>query len=232
MARVALVAAFVLALAGLTAAADPAPAPVAPTTLMLVPGKVLLDDPLAAPLGKEWKVGKGKWEVTDGAIRGAELKDDMHGAVVRRDLAMKDSIIAFSFKLDGTKQISLSLNGTKGHVSRVRVTPTSLVVQKDDQDGKNGPDKAAVLDTVTTDIKPGAWHTLVVELRGADVLATLDGKHTAYGAHDAINKERANLGLTVAGETASFKGLKVWDATGPAKDWEATKKKLLDAKKK
>jgi fructose-1,6-bisphosphatase II len=38
----------------------------------------------------------------------------------------------------------LSLNGTKGHIARVRITLKSVIVQKDDQDGKNGADKAAV----------------------------------------------------------------------------------------
>jgi hypothetical protein len=220
--------------AGLCSAADPA-APAAsapPVTQMLVPGKVILDEPLNAAFGKEWKVGKGEWKPVDGALRGAELAADMHGAVARRDLTMKDTVIAVSFKLDGAKVVSLSFNGAKGHISRVRVTPTGVSVQKDDQDGKNGPDKGAVLDTASASVKPGEWHNLVVELRGADILATLDGKHTAFGSHEAIAKERTNFGLTVAGETASWKGLKVWEASGPAKDWDETKKKLNAAKQK
>lgn len=216
--------------AGLASAAEPA-AQSRPQTVMVTPGKLLLDDPLSAAPAKEWKVGKGKWEAADGAVRGAELKADMHGAVMRRNVSFKDAVVAFSFKLDGTKQISLSLNAAKGHVSRVRVTPKGLFVQKDDQDGKNGPDTAAVLGTVAVDVAPGRWHALVAEFRGPDILATLDGEHTAYGSNDAIAKEKANIGLTVAGESASFKGLKVWEVTGPAKDWDATKKKLLAGKK-
>lgn len=230
MKRLTMLAAFAIVV-GLSTAAEPT-ANSAPQTVMLTTGKVLLDDPLNAALGKDWKVGKGKWEAVDGAIRGAERKDDMHGAVARRNIAVKDAVICFSFKLDGAKQISLSLNASKGHVSRVRITPKSVVVQKDDQDGKNGPDTAAVLDTVSVDLKPGEWHALVVELRGGDILATLDGKHTAFGTHDAIAKEKANLGLTVAGETASFKGLKVYEATGTKDNWDATREKLLAERKK
>ena len=230
MKRLSLLALFAAAV-GVSTAAEPSPS-APPQTVMLTTGKVLLDDPLNAALGKEWKVGKGKWEAVDGVIRGAELKDDMHGAVARRNISVKDAVIAFQFKLDGAMTISLSLNGAKGHVCRVRINPKGVTVQKDDQDGKNGPDKAAVLDTATADIKPGEWHTLVVELHGPDILATLDGKHTAFGTHDAIAKEKANLGLTVAGETASFKGLKVYEATGTVKDWDATRAKLLAERKK
>ena len=231
MSRVLLASSFAAVALGLAVVAAEPPAAV-PKTVMLAPGKVLLDDPLNAALAKDWKVGKGKWEAADGVVRGAELKDDMHGAVARRNLAMKDAVIAFSFKLDGAKTISLSLNGAKGHICRVRITPTGVTVNKDDQDGKNGPDTATVLDTAKVDIKPGEWHALVVELRGPDILATLDGKHTAFGTHDAINKEKANFGLTVAGETASFKGLKVYEATATVKDWEETRKKLLAERKK
>jgi hypothetical protein len=230
MKRLTLLAVFAIVI-GLSTAAEPT-ATTAPQTTMLTTGKVLLDEPLNAALGKDWKVGKGKWEAVDGSIRGAELKDDMHGAVARRNIDVKDAVICFSFKLDGAKQISLSLNATKGHVSRVKITPKGVSVQKDDQDGKNGPDTGAVLDTTNVDIKTGEWHSLVVELRGADILATLDGKHTAFGTHEAIAKEKANFGLTVAGETASFKGLKVYEATGPAKDWDKTREKLLAERKK
>lgn len=208
-------------------AADPMP----PSTLMIVPGKLLLADDLNGPLATDWKVGKGKWEVSDGAIRGAELPADMHGAVARRNLDMKDVVVAYSFRLDGAKQTTLSLNGAKGHVCRVLVKPTGLMVQKDDQDGKKGPDKGEPLGTVDAPVKPGTWHMLVVELRGPDILATLDGQHTAFGTHAAIDQPKANFGFTVAGESVSFKAVRVWESGGPRQDWEATKAKLLAAKK-
>src|SRR3954449_12033852 len=47
-------------------------------TLMTERGKLLFSDDFDKPLGKEWKTAKGKWEVADGAIKGAELKADMH----------------------------------------------------------------------------------------------------------------------------------------------------------
>jgi hypothetical protein len=192
-------------------------------------GKLLLSDDLDKAFGKEWKTAKGKWEAVDGAIRGAELKDDMHGAVARHDVAFTNGIIQFSFKLDGAKTTSLSLNGPKGHIGRVLIRPTGFTVQKDDQDGKNGPDKPALLSTFTTPIKAGEWHTMLFEIQGKEMLATLDGKHTAYGEHEALDKPKANIGLTVAGETVSFKNLRVWEAT-PSKEWEKIREKYKTTK--
>jgi hypothetical protein len=218
---------LVLALAAVpTVAADPPVSVPPPATKMLTPGKLLLAEDFAAPLGKEWKVAKGKWDVSGGAVRVAELPADMHGAVARRDVPLKSAVVEYGFKLDGAKLTSLSINGPKGHVCRVLVRPAGVAVQKDDQDGKKGDDKAAVLHTVTTPVKTGDWHTLVVELRGSDLLATLDGVHTAYGAHPAIDGLRTNLGLTVAGETVSFRRLRVWEAETVRSDWESTRAAL------
>jgi hypothetical protein len=215
---------LLLALAASPAiAADPlAPAGI-PATKMLVPGKSLLSDDFAAPLGKEWKVAKGKWEASDGAVRVAELPADMHGAVARRDVPLKSVVVEYRFKMDGAKLTTLSVNGPKGHVCRVLVRPTGLAVQKDDQDGKKGDDRAVPLASVETPVKAGEWHTLVVEMRGADLLATLDSKHAAYGSHPAIDTARTNLGLTVAGESVSFRRLRVWEAEAVRPDWESTR---------
>ena len=228
-----LVPAFALAALALPArSADPiASSSTAPKTLMTTPGKVLLSEPLAAGLGMKFKAAKGKWEAVDGATRGAELKADMHGAAARISADMKDVVIQFSFRLDGAKGISLSLNAAKGHLCRLQISPTEFSVRKDKQDKNNAADKGVVLDTKQASIKPGEWHTMTVELRGADMLATLDGRETAYGSHDAIDKAKANLGFTVSGESASFKNLTVWEAA-PSQDWDAAKAKLTAGKGK
>lgn len=189
-------------------AADPTP----PATLMTKPGKLLLADDLSGPLGAEWNTAKGKWEASEGAVRGAEIASDMHGAVTRRKVEFTDAVIELTFKLDGANWISISLNGSKGHISRVALRPKGINVLKDDQDGKKGPDKVLVLGTKPITIQPGEWHTLVFEVRGPELLAHLDGKSVAYGQHESVAKLKANLGLTVAGQSAYFKNLRVWAA--------------------
>src|SRR5262245_8374632 len=199
-------------------------------TLMTERGKSLIGDDFSKGLGDGWKAGKGKWENVDGVLKGVEVKDDMHAAVVRRPLPFHNAVIQYSFKLDGAKVTTFSINGAKGHICRVIVQPNGVTVQKDDQDGKDGPDKAMKLDTCPVDVKPGEWHSLVIEIQGKEMLARLDDKHVAFGANDTIDADKTNIGLTVGGESVSFKDLKVWEAT-TSKDWEATKAKLLEARK-
>ncbi len=198
-------------------------------TLMTEPGKVLHREDLSQTAGKGWTKAKGKWEVVDGGLRGAELKSDMHGAVMRLPQAFTSAVIQYDFRLEGAKQTSLSINATKGHLCRVVINAEGFQVQKD-KSKTIADDKPAVLDRCKVAITPKEWHTLTVELRGKEMLATLNGKHIAFGAHDGIDAPKANIGLTVAGESVSFRNFTIWEAeANPA--WESTRARLLETRK-
>ena len=201
----------------------------APATWMLKPGKTLVSDDLGQPFSKDWIDGKGKWQVVDGAMRGAELKSDEHGAVKRRPVKFGSAVIAFAFKLEGAKTISVSVNAAKGHLCRVQITPTGFTAIRD-KDKKSG-EKRVVLDTCKVTIAPNEWHTMVVEIHGKELLVRMDNKHVAYGEHKELAVAKANVGFTVAGESASFKNFVVYEAT-PAPGWDLQKAKLLETRKK
>src|SRR5262249_1188197 len=152
------------------------------------------------------------------------------GATNRHAMPFQNVIIQYSFKLDGARQTTLSINDAKGHCCRVLINPTGFTVQKDSHD-KNVADKAMVLERRTTPIKPGDRHTIVLEMMGKEMLGSLDGEQVAFGEHPSIDVPKNNFGLTVAGESVSFKNLRVWEAV-PNKSWETTKAKLLAARGK
>ena len=203
-------------------------APDEPKTLMTERGKLIYADELKQWPEKDWKALKGAWEIAEGALKGAEKPEDNHGAVIRHDLKFHDAVIQFSVKLDGAKSTSFSINASKGHLCRVIVKPGGFTVMKDSAD-HGATDKAVTFQNVSAPLKPGEWHTIVIEIFGKEMLASLDGTKTGYGENEAISKEKANIGLTVSGQTASFKNLRVWEATAN-KDWAATKAKLADFK--
>ena len=198
-----------------------------PKTIMTQRGKLVFQDDFTSSVDKAWKKSKGKIEVTGGSLRVAELKEDMHGAAMRYKLPVGTNLVfQYDFKFDGAKSTTLSLNATKGHLSRVSVTPTSFSVRKDSTD-KNVTDKAMQLDQRKIALKTGIWHTLVAELQGKEMLATIDGENLIYGKHDKIDQLKANFGLTVAGESVSFKNLRVWEAQ-PNPSWETERQKIID----
>ena len=197
----------------------------APVTWMLKPGRALLSDDLNQPFGKEWIDGKGKWEVVDGAHAATpKLPADDHGAVKRRLVRFDTGVIAFSFKLDGAKTISLSLNATKGHICRVLITPVGFSIVKDKD--KITSAKKVVVDICKVAVTPKEWHTMVIEVQGKELIARLDNKYVAYGGHKDIAVVKGNVGLTVAGESASFKNLRVYEGT-PLDSWASQKAKLI-----
>ncbi|HEY3899167.1 MAG TPA: family 16 glycoside hydrolase [Chthoniobacter sp.] len=198
-----------------------------PKTLLAERGTLLLSDDLNAAPSKEWRVAKGKWEAVDGAVQGEELPADKHPGVMRRQLKFQNAIFQYSFKLDGAKQTTLSINDEKEHVCRVLIRPNGFTVQKDDHD-HDGPDKAVVFKTIATPIKEGEWHTVVVEILGEEMLASIDGDKVGFGAHELIGTPKANFGLTVNGQKVSFKNLRVWEAL-PNKNWAETKAKLASS---
>jgi arylsulfatase A-like enzyme len=209
--------------AGKDEAADPA-------TLLSVRGKLLFRDDLNEAPGKEWRVAKGKWEAAGGAVRVAELEDDMHAAVARHAMPFRDAIIQYDFKLDGGQATSLSVNTANGHLCRVLITAAGLTLKKDaDRADKKAGVKGSVLETRKVAITPGAWHTVLIELRGNEMVASLDGKEVALAEHKALDVEKANFGLTVRGASVSFRNLRVWEAL-PNPFWPATRAKLMQSR--
>lgn len=199
------------------------PALAADKPLLGVPGRLVYENALSAGVPEGWTVAKGKWEAADGALRGAELAADNHGAAMRKTMPLQDFIIQFEVKLDGAKGTSLSINDPKGHLARISVAPTAVRVTKDDHD-KTGPDKAAIFGALKADIQPGAWTTVRLEIVG-DTMLGKAGEIVACGTHEQLAGPKSNFGLTVAGETASFRNFKVWEATRNP-DWDAVKAAL------
>ena len=222
-------AALLVCLLSLPAFADE---PTIPATLLAQPDKLLAADALtkdATPLA--WKSPKGKWERTAEGVKGEEVPADMHGAVSRIPQALGNFVAAFEFRLDGAKTISLSINDAKEHVARVMITPTTFKVQKDDHD-HDGPDKAIVFLNQSVKFEPGTWHSIVLEMVGDTMVATLDGKTSAFGTNELFKSPKASPGFTVGGQSATFRHFAVWEAKAePKADWKETSAKIAEAMK-
>jgi hypothetical protein len=214
---------LILSLASVAAAAEPA----APKTLLAQPEKLLFADDLHSTFDKaQWRAAKGKWEIVDGALRGAELKADKHGAVTRHSMKMQDFVLSFDVKLDGARSTSVTINDAKEHVARALISANAFIVRRDDHD-HDGPDKAVTFLNKKMPVETGKWHTVVMEMVGDTLVVTLDDGVTGFGSDELFKTEKANPGFTVAGETASFRNVRIWAAKAePKSTWAATRTKL------
>ena len=216
-------------------AAEPLP-DVSP--LLTKPGKLLFREDLTeVPHERDkqnkvrrggWQSGKGKWEIKDGVLIGAEKPEEHHGGMLTKPgLAFHNAAIAVSFRLDGARGITLDANSQAlGRIIAVTVSSTSLKLSV----SLSGGDKMEVLDTVPLNLEPGTWRTLVLEMQGKDVLASIDGKQIVFGANERVDVNKTSVQLRVGGESVAFRNLRVWE-TEPSDAWDATKAKLLEVRK-
>jgi hypothetical protein len=219
-----------LRLLALLAFVSPLCAADAPATLLAQPDKEIVNDQLTKDAkAAAWKVAKGKWERTTEGTRVEEIPADKHGAVSRVTQDLQDLVIAFEFRLDGAKSVSLSINATKDHMARVSITPTTLRVQKDDHD-HDGPDKAVVFLTAAQPFEAGTWHRVVLEMVGDTMVATIDDKLSAFGRDPLFLTPKVNPGFTSAGQSATFRNFTLWSAKPEAKaSWKETSVKVAEA---
>jgi len=77
-------------------------------------------------------------------------------------------------------------------------------------------------------VKPGEWHTLVLEIKGDEAVGTLDGKSMTV-SNPLLASEKHSV-MLVAGTEASFRHFRVWEAL-PNPDWPENKRKLSAAGK-
>lgn len=191
--------------------------------LLAVPGKVIYENKFDSEQGVQWKSPKGVWEITGGVLRGSEKPEDKHGAVSRLPDKLTDFVLEYEFKFEGAKATSLSINAAKGHLSRIAMTPQSVVIQKDDSD-HDGPDKAVIFARFSTDLKPRVWHTVRMEMVGETLLGKVNGM-VAWGTDPSLKQERTAPGLTVGGQSVEFRNFKLSEASANP-DWPEVRNTL------
>jgi len=193
---------------------------------MLTKGKAVIQEKFSGKLNAdEWNAAKGTWTVEEGVLRGVELAADHHAAAIRKEAPMRNVIIQFDFRFDGSPTFSLSMNHAGGHNSRVVFTQTDFVMKKD-VNKKDPADFAVILGECAYRFETGKWYTMLVEYNGPEMLARVDDKAFILGEHAYIDQERTSIGFPVRGEAVSFDNVKVWEGT-VTRDWPVRKGKLL-----
>ena len=144
-------------------------------------------------------------------MRGSELVEDKHGAVLRIPNQMQDFTIEYEFKFDGARSTSLSINAVKDHMARINITPKSVTIQRDDNDHE-GPDKSVVFARFPADLQPGTWHKVRLDMVGDKMYGQVD-ELAAWGASELFTTPKASPGFTVGGQSVCFRNFVLREAT-------------------
>lgn len=179
--------------------------------ILATPAKVAVEDSFStSALGGTWKVAKGDWQVNGGALVGKEIAEDKHAAVCALNVPNHNSIIRFSFKLDGSKTLAVSYNHAKGHLFRVNITPAGLVVQTD-KDKKDPTSKVEQIGKAEVKFEPGQWYTMQIELKGQKVAVQTDNGVKIEGGHASLDVDKTGYRFVTSGASIALADVKAWE---------------------
>ena len=241
------------ALAALTVTASAAD--VLPPTLMTIRGRLLASEDFSKPLapftgtpigfasgftGWRYNVGPkgGKWEVADGTFKGSENPEAHHPATASFGIPFKDAVVQCDVRLNDApadarlyRSIFVKATDARDYVCGLFVSQSGLnAVPYDDtrinpitKQREKFPAIPAALP-----IKLDEWHTVVLEIKGEEVVGSLDGKSVTF-SNPLIGVDKHSVMLGVATE-ASFRNFRVWEAL-PNPDWAKNKESMATASK-
>lgn len=197
--------------------------------LMLKKGELLLEESFTPESwgAKDWNKYKGKFELVGEQLKVAELPADNHHPAVSRKAELNRAVIQFKFKFDGAGWLGFAFDG-KEHVARTMIRPDKFQVVK--MTGIGGTTKGETIDEKAVKLADGAWHTIVIEIQGQEMLAQIDNTHFIFGEKAGVELEKTRFEFISGGQFAWFDELKIWKAE-PDPKW-AQKKQVLIAQTK
>jgi hypothetical protein len=177
---------------------------------LVKPGAIVREDKFdTAELGKSWAVAKGEWGVKDGALVGREKADDMHAAVLTLQQPHRNTIIRYSFQLDGATGFNLSFNHAKGHLFRIAVAESGLTITKD-KDKKDDASRPAVLAKAPGKFPSGQWHTMLVEIHGDKVSVQTDNGVKLDAHEPSLNVDKTGYRFVMKSGPLLLDDVSVW----------------------
>lgn len=161
-------------------------------------------------LGKQWAANKGAWTIEEGVLVGKELPADKHAAVLTWKLPHQNSALRCSFQLKDAKFFHVSLNHSKGHLFRVIVDESGMILRTD-KDKKNPKSKALTLAQAKTKLDPNKWYTLQLEMQGDKVVAQIDNGLKVEGQHPSLDTRKTGYRFIMKGSTLLLDDMSAWN---------------------
>ncbi len=126
-----------------------------------------------------------------------------HTAVGETDLKFGDGSLQFSFKFEGSPYFSFVIKDRNfkgspdGPICRLEITPETIKLQDDktssaeaekSPEGRNDAIESIgeTSVAVAADLKPGTWHTIILDIEGAVMKVRLDGEEIVSGTEREI----------------------------------------------
>jgi hypothetical protein len=162
---------------------------------------------------KDWSRYKGNYVIEKDQLKVAEVAGDGHLPTMTRSFKESNVIIQFAFKFEGAKWLGMQLDDAvndakKEHVAQLTIQPDGFRIEK--MSGFAGTTKNTVLDQKKMKFEPGSWHTMVWEIQGDEMVATVDDTEMLIAKAEGMNPVRSRVQLVSSGEWAWYDEIKIW----------------------
>lgn len=205
-----------------------------PQELLAQKGDLLFSDDFERTSLGDWQSLIPTFTVANGVLKGEQTRDD-HGAVGRIYRPMKDVIVEFKYKLDGSTGFNAVFDDQKfngshaGHICRVAFAPKQIRLG-DDKEGvmrndifemrkdptlKAGAEKLLVGrgSVAKIELDSKSWHNVKIEIAGGRMRVSVDGKPVAFLESPGIAHEtKSSFHFTVNGPGVLFDEVRIWKA--------------------
>jgi hypothetical protein len=206
-----------------------------PKVWMCLRGPLLWEETFAGgAYSKEWSLYKGKYVVEKNQLKVAEVSTDGHLPTMTRNFKDSNVILQFAFKFEGAKWLGMQLDDAtndarKEHVAQLTIQPDGFRIEK--MTGFGPTTKNMVVDQRKMKFEAGTWHTMVWEILGDEMVATVDDTEMALAKADGMTLVRSRVQLVSSGEWAWYDKIRVFKAE-PDPKWPKKRAVLLEQRRK
>ena len=183
-------------------------------------GSLLLEEKFDADsLPKGWAIKNGKVRVAEGALRASQDKEAGRLCLFNCEQPMQDAVIQIDFKFDGARGINISANPSPGelnkhgHLYSVMITQAMWnITEHNDKADRKSQSKS--LASASERFEPGKWYTLLLETKGDNVVAQVEGKRPLRASSPDFHVKKPGIEFRAIGPTGaevSFDNLRVWE---------------------
>lgn len=183
-------------------------------------GRLLLEEKFDGDtLSKGWAGKTGGLRVADGALHAGQKKEDGRLGLFSREQPMQDAAIQIDFKFAGARGFNVSCNPSPGELSKhghlFSVMITSRMWNITEHNDKADPkSRSKALASAPAKFESGKWYTLLLETKGDEVVAQVEGKDPLRASSKDFSVKKPGIEFRVSGRDGDeviFDNLWVWE---------------------
>jgi hypothetical protein len=183
-------------------------------------GKLLVEENFdGKEMPQAWSTTAGRLHVAEGVLVASQDKAAGRLGLFRCEAPFQDAVIQIDFRFDGAQGLNIGSNpapgelAKKGHLFSVMITPRMWNITEHNNKADRSSQSEALASASAT-FEQGKWYTLVLESKGDEVTARVEGKEPLRATSKDFHVKKPGLEFRVLGRSGGevrFDNLRVWE---------------------